>query len=449
MKKLVYLLSFVLTITLIAISCSDSSVGTTDNNDNGENGVATTGKKGVAFTNNAERWSHKTSEQKAHWMYSWGNQLREEIPDNVEYVPMFWGRGSVTDENINRINQLIDEGKVKYVLGFNEPDATPQANMSVDEALELWPKLEEINAPLGSPATVSPDNDWMMEFMERADNKGLRVDFIAVHHYGGTNVGNFINKLSTAYNNFGQRPIWVTEFAVADWNASTPAENRYSVAEVLDFMEQALNALDEIEWVERYAWFSGTNGPLYPSALFDEDNQITEVGEFYANHRPNLDIGPGQDTEFEPEVDPDEFVQNPGFETGQLSPWDGFKNGLIEIGGPIEPFEGNFSGRIENGDGSLFQEIEMEPGKTYRLEFYSKWRDHNPNSINPTIRKTSEGRELLFDVTNPPPTTEWEKTEFEFTLPDDIDEIRLVFYKPNGTPPFYLDNVSIRIKDED
>jgi len=436
----------VFAITFIAISCSDNSVGTTDEIENDENGVKATDKKGVAFTNRAERWSHKTSEQQAHWMYSWGNVLREEIPDNVEYVPMFWGRGSVNDDNINRINQLIAEGKVKYVLGFNEPDGAAQANMSVDEALELWPKLEEINAPLGSPATVAPDNDWMIEFMERADSKGLRIDFIAVHHYGGTNVSNFINKLSTAYNNFGQRPIWVTEFAVADWNATSPANNRYSVAEVIDFMEQALPALDEIEWVERYAWFSGTNAPLYTSALFDDENEITEVGQFYANHQPNRDIGPGEDTEFEPEVDPDEFVENPGFETGQLSPWGGFKNGLIESGGPFEPYEGNFSGRIENGDGSLLQVIDIEPGKTYQMEFYSKWRDENPNSINPTIRN-NDGNDLLFDVTNPPTTTEWEKTEFEFTMPDDIDEIRLVFYKPNGTPPFYLDNVSLKIKD--
>ena len=41
------------------------------------------------------------------------------------------------------------------------------------------------------------------------------------------------------------------------------------------------------------------------------------------------DIGPGTDTEFEPVVDPDNLFINPGFESGQIAPWGGFKNGVL------------------------------------------------------------------------------------------------------------------------
>ncbi|MEL7123232.1 MAG: glycosyl hydrolase, partial [Bacteroidota bacterium] len=136
-------------------------------------------KKGAAFANRTKAWSHKTNQVGAHWMYSWGNVMREEIPENVEFVPMFWGKGSVTQENIDRIKQQVAAGDVKYVLGFNEPDGADQANMSVDEAIALWPQLEEIGVPLVSPATVNPTNQWMKNFMAKADELGLRIDYVA------------------------------------------------------------------------------------------------------------------------------------------------------------------------------------------------------------------------------------------------------------------------------
>ncbi|PIG98398.1 hypothetical protein CS542_06290 [Pedobacter sp. IW39] len=47
------------------------------------------------------------------------------------------------------------------MLGFNEPDLGDQSNMSVQDALAAWPKLESIGLPLGSPATAKPGNGCM------------------------------------------------------------------------------------------------------------------------------------------------------------------------------------------------------------------------------------------------------------------------------------------------
>lgn len=400
-------------------------------------------KKGAAFANRAKDWSHKTSELGAHWMYSWGNVTREEIPDNVEFVPMFWGKGSVTAENIERIKQQVQAGEVKFVLGFNEPDGAAQANMSVDEAIALWPQLEEIGVPLVSPATVNPTNAWMQEFMSRADALGLRVDYVAVHHYGGPNVLSFINKLKETYEAY-DRPIWITEFAVADWNATSPENNRYSTAQVEAFMEETLVALDEIDWIYRYAWFDGRNAPLFPSALFDEESNLTSVGERYAGHNPNADIGPGVDTEFEPEVDPDELLINGGFETGDIAPWQGFKNGVVAEA-TTAPHTGKFSGRIENGDGSLFYVIDVEPETTFILNFFSKWRDVVDRTISPKIRDNI-GNVLLFAAPDLPMTDQWEETSYEFTVPAGVTQLRIVFFKGQGFPPLFLDDVSLKVK---
>lgn len=436
MNRLILLLIFSLTL----VSCQKNVIGGFEESafiDETEDAV---NKKGAAFSNRALAWSHKTSELGAHWMYSWGNKVREEIPANVEFVPMFWGAGSVTQENLDRIKSLIEAGDVKYVLGFNEPDGASQANMTVDEAIALWPQLEALGVPLVSPATVNPNNDWMVEFMEKAEEQNLRIDYVGVHHYGGANVLAFINKLKETYNAYN-RPIWVTEFAVADWNATSPASNRYSEVEVAAFIQEAMAALDDIDWVFRYAWFDGRNAPLYTSALFDDSARITTIGQLYADNKPNPDIGPGIDTEFAPVVDPDEILVNGNFETGQIAPWQGFKNGVV-TSATTDPHSGNFSGRIQNGDGSLFYVVEVTPGQTYTLSFFSKWREAVENSFAGRIRNNADN-ELIHSLPEMPKTDQWEETSYEFTVPDGVTQLKMVFYKGQGFPPFFMDDVSL------
>lgn len=404
-------------------------------------------KKGAAYTNNAKEWSHKANALSVHWMYSWGNTLREEIPENVEYVPMFWGKGSVTEENLAKVKQYIDDGKVKYVLGFNEPDGAAQANMSVDEAIALWPQLETLGVPLGSPAVVGFNSSWLAEFMEKANAQGLRVDFITVHSYGGSNVLSFINNIKSVYNTY-EKPLWITEFAVADWNATSPENNKYSEAEVMAFMTDAVKALDEIDWVHRYSWFDGSGrNPLYTSALFDQEGVITPLGQLYAGNKPNSQIGPGQDTEYIPPIDESELLTNGGFETGLIEPWQGFKNGVVTN----SPHTGGFCGNIQNNDGSLFQVVSVEPGKTYTLKFWSRWNESIPNSFKPVLRNNSVsgGAGLLFQLDFVPMTDQWEETTYEFTVPDGVTDLRIVFFKGQVSPtfpPFFLDDVSLKEK---
>jgi hypothetical protein len=443
MKK--YLIKLLL-LVIVFTSCEPNKIGDFDESKvPGYTVDDAVNKKGVAFTSRSLDWSHKTSAAGAHWMYSWGSELRDEIPDNVEFVPMFWGKGSVNDANIDRVKQLVAEGKVKYILGFNEPDGAAQANMTVDEAIALWPRLEEIGVPIGSPATVSPNNAWMIEFMQKVEANNLRVDFVAVHHYGGPNVMAMVNKLKETYAAY-KRPIWITEFAVADWGAASPSANRYTVAEVIEYMNQGLKALDEIEWVQRYAWFSGTQAPLFTSALFDDDAVITKAGQVYSSHTSNPTIGPGKDTSFTPTVDPDELIVNGGFETGDALPWGGFKNGVTTL----DPFTGNFAGRIEGNDGTLFTVAEVTPGKTYILKFHSKWIENIPNSFSPVLRDdVAGGLGLLERLPEVPKTDQWEESTYEYQIPDGVTKLRIVFYKGkvNPTfPQFFLDDVSLKEK---
>ena len=161
-----------------------------------------------------------------------------------------------------------------------------QANMSVLRALEAWPYLMQTCLRLGSPAAVHAHKEWMQEFMKQAEAKNYRVDFVCVHWYGSPNVRSLVNRLREVHKMYG-KPIWITEFAVADWKAESREQNRYSPEVVLSFMRELLPKLDDLDFVERYAWFSASEGDkaLGTSALFREDASLTTLGQFYASHK--------------------------------------------------------------------------------------------------------------------------------------------------------------------
>ncbi len=435
---------------LFLIGCEKNIIGDFESQEITYSSEVVTNKKGTAYSYKSRAWSHKIHDLGAHWMYHWGNTPREEIPENVEYLPMFWGKNSVTDAEIDRIKALKNEGKVNYVLAFNEPDGAKQANMSVDEAIALWPKLEEIGLPLVSPSVVGtgPNNAWLIEFMQKVEEQGLRVDYIGFHSYGGLNVLSFINKLKRTYQAFN-RPIWITEFAVADWKATSAENNRYSEEDVLAFMSEVLPALDEIEWVYKYTWFDGHGRPqLSSSALFDDDDNLTPLGELYAQHHPNEIIGPGMDTEY---IDPEEegeLIINGGFETNSIEPWAGFKNDVVSEA-TTEPHSGKYSGRIKNGDGSFVYILDIESSKTYTLKFYSKWSQNVTDTFTTIIKNDTggSGKGKLWTLAPMPKSTDWSENTFEFTVPDGVDKLKFVFYKGKGYPPFFLDDVSVKEKN--
>lgn len=251
--------------------------------------LALPGKKGVCFTlqqKDLQKNLARINALKAEWNYSWNSYLVKDQPKGVEFIPMTWGAFSLPPQDLyNRLAPLIKKGKIKRLLSFNEPDGKEQANMSVEKVLELWPALEKLNIPLGSPGAVHPDKEWMQTFMKGVQEKNYRVDYICVHHYGGTSVQGFLNKLKRVYEMY-KRPILITEFAVADWKARTPTENCHTDEQVQAFMKEILPALDKLPYVYGYAWFSfnRTSAPGTSSALFEEDGSLTPLGEIYAAH---------------------------------------------------------------------------------------------------------------------------------------------------------------------
>lgn len=262
------------------------------------------GKKGICFTlretGKPGAWKEnipKIDALQPYWNYSWGMERVDQQPAQIAFMPMVWGAWGAKQLQASLDAQVvpgINAGNVPCVLGFNEPDKAEQANMRFEEALKYWPMLEALNVPLCSPACANPLSDvddstqgvrgtWMRDFMKVADQRGYRMDYIGVHWYGSPSPTAFKRRMIEVYKAYGERPLLITEFAVADWSAKSPNENSLKREDVLAFMKDVLPWMEKQNWIAGYAWFSfeidDPNGSA--SALFDKAGKLTATGRFY------------------------------------------------------------------------------------------------------------------------------------------------------------------------
>jgi len=247
-------------------------------------------KKGIGLSTKKHKddWQAMVKVSGASWHYSWGDTLPGKEPAGVEFVPMIWECRRTNAAFFARIKDLTAAKSAhtrKYLLGFNEPDHQEQARMTVSQALEAWPYLMQTGLKLGSPVMAS-SRDWMQEFMNQAATNKYRVDFICVHLYGGPNAASFTNRLEEIHKAYG-KPIWITEFGVADWKAKSVKENNYTAEQALRFMKELLPKLDALDYVERYAWFPADEDDKSTgiSALFKTDGSLNALGQCYASHQ--------------------------------------------------------------------------------------------------------------------------------------------------------------------
>lgn len=238
-------------------------------------------KKGLGFGPRNPIWPGILTELQCKWVYTWGGSIPKDLPEGMDFIPMVRSRQSAP-EQILRVGEDAKNHQITELLGLNEPDAKSQDDMTVAQALDMWPLLMETGLRLGSPGCIHPDKDWMLEFMAGVKERDLRVDFVCVHSYGSPNARALVNRLETVHKMY-DRPLWITEFGVGDWQAKTVEENRHKPEVVLRFMDDVLPMLDDLDFLERYAWFPAMPDrvPLATSALFDAEGTLTPLGERY------------------------------------------------------------------------------------------------------------------------------------------------------------------------
>lgn len=224
------------------------------------------------------------------WDYNWGNTPTADAAlwfdaNEMDFCPMCWNG----NYNADRIRTFVAaHPKTRYLLAFNEPNLTDQANMTPAQAAAIWQPVvalaKELNLKLVSPAmnygTLAGYSDpikWLDEFFSQPEVSLDDIDAIAVHCYmaSPSAVQGYIERFEK-YN----KPIWLTEFCAWD-----PAPSGYPTQ--MNYMCAVLHYLETHETVERYAWFmprmSGKVESVPYNQLLTHDSpaQLTELGKLF------------------------------------------------------------------------------------------------------------------------------------------------------------------------
>lgn len=225
---------------------------------------------------------HEAALINAGWYYSW--YIVPKAGVEAEFVPMIAHGKDANGWYYDRIMALKKNGNVKCLLGFNEPERKPPGgDITVDDAIKAWPLFERTGLRLGSPAPAFDDKGrkWLDDFMTRADEQHLRVDFIALHWYGDVSdphaAAKFASWLTGIHKRYN-KPVWITEFAGLDWgwihHPITAPMNANFLAEIEPQMEKT-------DWIERYCWFSSESATLYSD---NKRTALTPLGELYRDN---------------------------------------------------------------------------------------------------------------------------------------------------------------------
>jgi hypothetical protein len=201
-----------------------------------------------------------------------------------EFVPMIWGKSGEQSASAitSAISKFVANGN-QAVLGFNEPDNTSQANISVATAISLWPAFNNPGIKIGTPASQANTSgvNWFKDFNTQLNaDSTLRADFIAIHWYGW-NAGSCDAKASTLESYIkqiealpGNRPIWLTEWGCLNGSDNGSAETTQA------HIAGAVAMFAKHPRLERYAWYPWATDA---HQLNNDDGSLTPLGEYYAS----------------------------------------------------------------------------------------------------------------------------------------------------------------------
>jgi hypothetical protein len=172
---------------------------------------------------------------------------------------------------------------------LNEPNLTSQANMTPQQAAQLWPQYEAISRQTGvkivGPAitwgTMANYQDpvaWLDAFYaayQSANNgNNPQIDYLAFHWYD-YGLSSQLDRLDK-YN----KSIWVTEFA--NWHSQNDGAQITTLAEQQAQMTDMVATCESRADVFRYAWFTGRLSPdPHFTSLLGASGQLTGLGTTY------------------------------------------------------------------------------------------------------------------------------------------------------------------------
>ena len=213
------------------------------------------------------------------WYYDWS--AGGSSSPTIEYVPIKQKKDWPSWDEINTKQGATD------LLGYNEPTHDDQANMTVQECIDGWPNHMQSGLRIGSIATDDPFNNFLQQFMDKAEELNYRVDFIPLHCYWNKTASQWSSDLDYVYNTY-KRPIWITEWNIgANWtdswfeDDSEMLTDRNATKHYND-MIAILDILESKEYIERYSVYNWVeNARKMVADINDEFKELNPDWESY------------------------------------------------------------------------------------------------------------------------------------------------------------------------
>ncbi|HTD59293.1 MAG TPA: glycosyl hydrolase [Gemmatimonadaceae bacterium] len=219
------------------------------------------------------------------WWYNWSPYPNAAVPANyatqygMQFEPMLWTFNGT-------VSGMQTDG---YILVLNEPNLVTQANVTPQQAAQMWPQFEALASQTGAdivgPAmtwgTMTGYEDpvaWLDAFYaayEAANNgRQPRIDYLAFHWYD-YGLSAQLDRL-TKYG----KPFWVTEFA--NWHSQNDGAEINTLAKQEAQMTDMVATCESRTDVFRYAWFTGRLSPdPHYTSLLGATGQLTDLGKLY------------------------------------------------------------------------------------------------------------------------------------------------------------------------
>ena len=226
------------------------------------------------------------------WWYNWSSNPNPGIPADyatkydMDFYPMLWN-GNFNSASV--IAYLKANPSIKYILVLNEPNLTSQANLTPQQAAQLWPQYENVSVQTGvkivGPAVTwgnmpnyQDPVQWLDAFYAayRAanNNHDPQIDYLAFHWYD-YGLDDQLDRLGKYGKSF-----WVTEFA--NWHSQNDGAQITTQDEQEMQMTAMVATCESRVDVFRYAWFTGRISPdPHFSSLLGQSGELTPLGTTY------------------------------------------------------------------------------------------------------------------------------------------------------------------------
>ena len=220
------------------------------------------------------------------WWYNWSPYPNAAVPANYATQYGIAGSSRCSGRSTSAVSGMQTNG---YILVLNEPNIVTQANVTPQQAAQMWPQFEVLASQTGAkivgPAmtwgTMTGYEDpvtWLDAFYaayEAANNgRQPRIDYLALHWYDYTGSPAQLDRL-TKYG----KPFWVTEFA--NWHSQNDGAEINTLAKQEAQMTDMVATCESRSDVFRYAWFTGrlSPDPHYTGLLGATRPASTDLGE--------------------------------------------------------------------------------------------------------------------------------------------------------------------------